>query len=144
MNFKHGHAIGSKRSKELNTWQDMIKRCTNKNRAFYERYGGRGIYVCNEWLDFKNFLRDMGQCPEGYTLERINNDGPYSKENCKWATKKEQARNRCSNRIIEANGERKTLAEWCEIANLPYARVKARIDKLGWSAESALELVIDE
>lgn len=73
----------------------MRRRCYARHRREYKNYGGRGIAVCDEWRDsFDNFLRDMGLRPEGMTLERINNDGPYNKENCKWATVAEQNANK--------------------------------------------------
>jgi len=77
------------------TWSRMLERCTNKNRDGYSRYGGRGIKVCEKWLNsFNEFYKDMGEKPNGLTLERIDNDKEYSKENCEWATPKTQARNR--------------------------------------------------
>ena len=89
---KHGHA--ALRTPEYVAWQNMLARCTREAHPKYPSYGGRGIKVCAEWLFFENFLADMGLRPDGLTLDRIDNDGNYCKENCKWATWKEQAHNR--------------------------------------------------
>lgn len=90
----HGHTIGGDRSPEYMSWDHMIQRCTNPNNDGYGDYGGRGIRVCNQWLDFRNFLRDMGKRPLGKSLDRINNDGNYDPSNCRWATQSEQNYNR--------------------------------------------------
>lgn len=96
---RHGHASHEERSREYRSWASMMTRCTNPKYEHWERYGGRGISVCQRWLDsFENFLADMGQRPEGTSLDRYPNpDGNYEPGNCRWATRVEQRANRGAN-----------------------------------------------
>lgn len=90
--LKHGHAAS--RSPTYVTWEAMRQRCNNSNSDWYHRYGGRGIVICERWNDFRLFVEDMGFRPAGKTLDRINPDGNYEPDNCKWATPLEQSNNK--------------------------------------------------
>jgi hypothetical protein len=116
----------------------MRARCNNANNPAYNDYGGRGIFVCTEWDEsFQTFLADMGERPSlAHTLDRIDNDGPYSPSNCKWTTKKEQARNRRSSRLIEWRGEKKTLVEWSDVLGIHQGTLNTRLSS-GWGIERA-------
>jgi hypothetical protein len=125
-----GRAIHRKcNTNTYRTWKSMIQRCTNSNFTKYPRYGGRGITVCDEWKTFSRFYEDMGDRPIGFQLDRIDNNKGYSKGNCRWASIKTQARNRSNNRMIEINGESKTMAEWCEIYGISNVMVRMRIHR---------------
>lgn len=111
-------------------WRNLRSRCTNPKDNRFESYAGRGITACPRWLEsFEAFLADMGECPEGMSIERKNNDGPYEPGNCRWATVKEQARNRRSSVFVEHNGERLTIAEWAERYRIPYKTLWERLRK---------------
>jgi hypothetical protein len=119
-------------------WRGIIGRCTNIDDAAYDRYGGRGIRVCDRWLSIENFITDMSPRPAGTSIDRIDNNGNYEPTNCRWATAKEQANNRRSSRLLSFNGETKTLAEWSEKFGVNYQTILHRMDRFGWSVEKAL------
>lgn len=136
--YKHGHAYRIGRTQTYRSWEAMLQRCLNPHCVSYHRYGGRGISVCERWMKFSNFLEDMGECPSGLTLERINNKtGHYAKLNCVWATRKVQARNRSSNHMIAFRGQIKPLMEWSEVTGIHRKTIENRI-LLGWDIEKAL------
>ncbi len=104
----------------------MIGRCSNKLRPDYERYGARGITVCDRWKDFRNFYADMGTRPHGMSIDRIDNDKMYSPDNCKWATVKQQNRNTRRNIKIEFNGEVNVLKDWATLLGINYGTLHSR------------------
>ena len=120
------------------SWMAMIKRCYGKYSINYENYGGRGIEVCKRWVDsFEEFLADMGERPEGMTLDRIDSSGDYEPGNCRWATKKQQDRNRKSNILVTRDGVTKCVKDWCDELGLNVDQVYGRI-RWGKTPEEAL------
>ncbi|MDO9402062.1 MAG: hypothetical protein Q7T46_11545 [Polaromonas sp.] len=114
--FKKNMVIhGKTNTKEFVAWRNMIQRCERPHHPQYASYGGRGIGVCERWHEAAAFLADMGEAPARHTLERIDNEKGYSPENCRWATHKEQLRNRRNTVWATLDGQTKSLAEWCEI-----------------------------
>jgi len=121
-------------------WSAMLQRCENQDHKYYKDYGGRGITVCDEWHDSQAFIdwALANNWRKGLTLDRIDNNGNYEPDNCRWTTRKEQARNRRSNRLITFNDKTQTMAEWAEELNIPYHALKHRIGRYHWSIERAL------
>jgi hypothetical protein len=121
-------------------WRNIVFRCTNKKSAVYYRYGGRGIKVCERWLkSARAFIEDMGPRPsDKHTVERINNEGNYEPGNCRWATKKEQARNKANNVRLTCDGRTMLMVEWAEETGIGLATLHARL-KSGWSHEKTIK-----
>jgi hypothetical protein len=124
-NTKHGFS----KIPEYNVWLSMKKRCNNPNNNHYKYYGGRGIKICIEWNnDFLSFFNDMGKRPSRkHSIDRIDNNKGYFKENCRWAKRKQQARNVRNNLILEAFGEKKCMAEWAEILGFSWQKLYYRL-----------------
>lgn len=123
-------------------WDSMIQRCENPNRKDFKTYGLRGITVCERWHTFENFLSDMGARPYGLTLDRKDGSLGYSPENCRWATTKEQARNRPDNRILTLNGESLCLQDWAELLGINKITLQARVSR-GWNDVRALTTPVE-
>lgn len=135
-NTKHGM-----REHELyHIWWAMICRCENPLTDGYHRYGGRGISVCDRWRhDFALFVQDMGARPSSkYSIDRIDSNGNYCPENCRWSTMKEQQRNRSTNRLVTYHGETKILIEWSEQLGMSYNVIRDRLHR-GWTPDRAFE-----
>jgi hypothetical protein len=131
----HGHTG----SRTHNCWHAMRQRCNNPKSKSYPDYGGRCITVCQRWQDsFEAFLEDMGECPAGLTIDRIDNDGNYNKPNCRWATRAEQNRNTRHNHNITFDGMTLPLVAWAEKIGITQQTLSARINTRGWSVERAL------
>lgn len=129
------HGLGN--SKTHSCWGDMLSRCLNKNDTGFKNYGARGITVSERWKSFLLFLQDMGLRPHGLTLERIDNNRGYSPENCRWATRLEQAQNTSRVRLITHNGLTLSISAWGRKSKHSRATMCRRLER-GWSMEKAL------
>ncbi len=125
-------------SKEYFVWHGMMQRCYNEGHNAYHNYGGRGISVCPEWHTYVGFFADMGRRPSTkHSIDRIDNEGNYCPQNCRWATKAEQVSNTRRSRFVEMDGERKTLMQWVRQFGLKYGTLRGRLDR-GQSLKEAL------
>lgn len=136
-NYKHG----LRNTKLFRIWSNMKNRCTNPNCEHFDRYGGRGITICDEWQ--KNFIAFYEwSISNGYsdnlTLDRKNNDKGYSPDNCRWVTSKTQANNTSRCKFITIDGERKTMREWCDITGVNYNTARDRINRGHWDPVEAV------
>jgi hypothetical protein len=138
LNEKHGHNKRGKTTRTYNAWRSMKDRCYDETSDSYKNYGGRGIQVCDRWINsFENFLFDMGECPPGLTLGRIDNDENYEPQNCEWQTSLQQQNNTRSNVYVDFQGRRMTLAEAARFVEMNYQTLCTRLQR-GWSLERAL------
>lgn len=131
---------GLTHTRQHSIWQGMLDRCFNPNEPCYKHYGGRGITICEEWKLFENFYE--WAMNNGYrddlSIDRIDVNGNYEPQNCRWATIRQQQNNTRRNHYLDFNGEHHTIAEWSEITGIKYHKIKDRIDKCKWSVEKAL------
>ena len=127
----HGKSLTS----EYNIWGNMLYRCNTESSALYNAYGGRGIRVSESWHTFEGFISDMGEKPSPeYSIDRVDVNGDYCKENCRWATKKQQSRNRTNSQYIYIEGEKMQVNDYCEMYNVSVQATKSRIRRK-WSNE---------
>ncbi|WP_461246525.1 hypothetical protein [Treponema sp. R6D11] len=142
--IKHGLTLKNRRLARI--WYGMKDRCFNVKNSRYNRYGGRGITVCDEWkndlLLFFTWAMNNGYA-DNLSIDRIDNDGNYCPENCRWVSNGEQARNKSSNRKLTVNGITRTLIEWCEITGMKFETIEGRI-KRGWSPEKIINTPVNK
>lgn len=137
--MKHGHAKRGQHSNTYSRWESMKRRCTNPHEKSWPDYGGRGIKICDRWLNsYQAFLDDMGECPPGLSIERRDNAKDYEPGNCYWATNRQQSSNRRSNVFLEFAGKRMTLMEWANEKGMSFDALRARVVRLKWPLERAL------
>lgn len=137
--LKHGHSVGFKKSKTAAAWRNAKTRCFNKKGRNYPQYGGRGIIMCDEWAnDFRAFLRDMGECPEGLTLERVYVNGNYEPGNCCWATTAEQGVNRRNSIHVGAM----PLKKYASSIGVDYKRLHYRMRRYSETPQEAAKNII--
>lgn len=132
---------GLSHTREYNIWAGIKSRCYDKNSNMYYLYGAKGIKMCDSWVNsFENFLKDMGLAPtDKHTMDRFPNKiGSYEKDNCRWATQKEQQNNRTDNVNITLDGVTKTMSQWGELVGIHVRTIHARI-KYGWSLEDSIK-----
>ncbi len=125
--FRHGASY----SRTYLIHRGMLQRCNNPNHRHFSHYGARGISVCERWRDFQNFLEDMGEAPEGLTIERVDNSRGYEKSNCRWATRLEQAQNTRLAKRIECGGRILSVAAWARVLGVGEAMLRSRARRRG-------------
>lgn len=121
---------GMTKTGTFKSWDSMLQRCTNPKAPDYPRYGGKGIKVEDEWLNFENFYKDMGERPEGTSLDRYpNNKGNYGPGNCRWATQKQQSKNKSVTRYLTYKGKTKLILDWSIEKQIPYDLLLRRVNR---------------
>lgn len=130
---------GLQKTRAYGTWRQMKSRCYYPSNISYKEYGGKGITICKRWLSFENFYRDMGERPIGMSIDRINPFRGYSPSNCRWATSKQQGRNKKNTIKVRFRGELRSVRDWCDELGLPLYRTIERIKK-GWPPHKAFTL----
>ena len=136
-----GYANGENKHPLFDLWAGMIARCENPNHKGFHNYGGKGVKVCSRWKDFMTFVKDVGDRPEGTSLDRIRSEGDYEPGNWRWATPKEQSLNTKRNVYLELSGVRLTVSEWSEKLGIDQRTLNRR-RQLGWSDEQILTIPI--
>lgn len=134
----NGEKHGKRQTREYRIWRNMKSRCLNPKFTEYPRYGGRGITISREWVDsFQAFFDDMGECPSGHSIERVDNNGEYCQSNCIWATASQQARNRRSTRLITYQGKTLCITDWANLRGIDRHTISRRLNK-GLTIQEAL------
>lgn len=136
---KNGNYVhGMSKTKTYNTWRGMVERCTREDHIGWEDYGGKGVTICDEWFEFENFFRDMGERPEGMTLDRIDPTQGYSKQNCRWATLRDQAINKRGVPFHTFAGFPLSFGEWAELLGIDRRILVRRFYQSKWNLEKTL------
>ena len=136
-NQRHGYARRGKKTLAYKAWESMIRRCTMPSQYSYKYYGGCGIVVCERWRNFVNFLADMGERPDGMTLDRIDPKGNYEPRNCRWADMKTQMRNKTNNRLVTYHERTQPLVSWAEELGIKPKTLRARLFDYKMTVEEA-------
>lgn len=137
LHVTHGHRRDGKLPRTYKIWKHVTQRCTNPKVANYEYYGGRGIKMCERWADYENFLADMGECPDGLTIDRIDVNGDYEPGNCRWVSMAVQGNNKRNNVNLTLNGVTMTQMQWAKHLGVSHALISKR-RKAGLPIEQVL------
>ena len=137
--YKHGHTVGSRKTPEYSSWHGIKARCYKPHNSRYSSYGGRGITMCDRWINsFENFLEDMGSKPTPkHSIDRIDVNGNYEPSNCRWATMEQQMLNKQNSKVITYKGVTLPLKTWATKLGVRYNLLRRRIFVYGWDIEKA-------